>query len=80
MIFKVIVLIEDFFGIDPRMSRWMEFKNYRKARGGHWGRWDIGKNLIMWYPTCIHFAEPVPGITLLEKESYQSSRLGKTNG
>ncbi|NBT58563.1 hypothetical protein EBT16_07240 [bacterium] len=70
LLFRFIVAMEDLFGLDPRMSDWMEYKNYRKARGGHWGRWGVGHNLTMWYPTCEHFADPVPGIKLLEKESH----------
>lgn len=70
IIFKFIVAIENIFGFDPRMSYWMEHKNYRKARGGYWGRWDVGHNLIMWYPTCKHFTAPVSGIKLIDKESY----------
>lgn len=70
IVFKIIVILENILKIDPKMSDWMEYKYYRKARRGYWGRYDMGHNLLIWYPTCEHFTPPVFGIRLLDKESY----------
>jgi hypothetical protein len=75
---SLILLWKKLRGKASEPSRFWEYRGYRRALGGRWGRWEVnvmGPLLVWWPSPCEHY--PAPPLAThtepLETEEYDVS-------